>query len=209
MQTAKFTFDTEFTASRDVASEAARGRQRKTYMQSEIEAMFAEAKAEGFKDGEVRALEAVASGVRETAQAVSRAMAKANAEIEIVREDAARIALAVARKLAHAAIEALPAADVEATLREAMHQAVGEPRIVLRASEKVVDALKDGIDAMAHHEGYEGRVMLFADPAQSGADCRIEWRGGGVERKAETIEKNISDLIERRFSHSSQSSSKE
>ena len=209
MQNAKFTFDTEFTAARDVASDAARGRQRKTYMVSEIDRMCADSRAEGFAAGEVRALEAVAIAAREAAQAVARTMAEAQAEIELLRAEAAKIALAAAMKLARAAVEALPAADVEATLREAMHQAVGEPRLVLRASEKVIAALQDGVDDMAHQEGFEGRVMLFADPAQSGADCRIEWRGGGVERKAEAIEQSISDLIDRRFSHSSQNLSKE
>ncbi len=50
-------------------------------------------------------------------------------EIESVRAEAAAIALAAARKLAPAAIAALPAADVEGALREAMHQAIGEPRL--------------------------------------------------------------------------------
>jgi flagellar assembly protein FliH len=201
MQPAKFTFDTEFTAARDVASEAARGRQRKTYMQSEIEAMVAQARGEGFEAGEVRALEAVASGAREAAIAIRQAMADAHTEVEALRAEAAGIALACARKLAAVAVESLPMGDVEAMLREAMHQAVSEPRIVLRASEKVVDALKEYVNDIAHQEGFEGRVMLFADAAQKGADCRIEWRGGGVERKVEAIERSIAELIERRFSH--------
>jgi flagellar assembly protein FliH len=201
MQPAKFTFDTEFTAARDVASEAARGRQRKTYMQSEIEAMIAQARGEGFEAGEVRALEAVAHGAREAAVAIRQAMAEAHTEVETLRAEAAALALACARKIASVAVDALPVADVETVLREAMHQAISEPRIVLRASEKVVEALKDYVNDIAHQEGFEGRVMLFADAAQKGADCRIEWRGGGVERRAETIEKAIAELIERRFSH--------
>lgn len=206
MQPAKFTFDTEFNAAHDVVSEAARGRQRKTLMQSEIEAMVAQARGEGFEAGEVRALEAVANGAREAAIAIRQAMSEAHTEIEALRAEAAMIALACARKLASAAVEALPLADVEVTLRDAMHQAVGEPRIVVRASEQVVEALKEYVAEIAHQEGFEGRVMLFADAGQHGADCRIEWRGGGAERKAETIEKTIADLIDRRFSHSSSKS---
>ncbi len=200
----KFTFDTEFTAARDVVSEAARGRQRKTYLLSEIEAMCEKARAEGFAAGEVRAIEAVAAATREAAAAVRETMAQAQADIEMVRAEAATIALAIARKLASAAVRALPVADVEATFRDAMHQALGEPRIVLRASDKVIEALKGAIEEMAHQEGFEGRVMLFADAAQAGADCRIEWRGGGMERKADAIEKAVAELIERRFSQSTQ-----
>ena len=30
--------------------------------------------------------------------------------------------------------------------------------------------------------------MIAADPAMTGADCRIEWRGGGAERSEAAIE---------------------
>ena len=42
--------------------------------------------------------------------------------------------------------------------------------------------------------------MLFrSDTMLSGADCRIEWRGGGVERALGNIENTLSELIARRF----------
>ena len=59
-----------------------------------------------------------------------------------VRDEAARLALAMAKKIAPAALAALPAGDVEAALREAMHQAIGEPRITLRAAPDVIAALE-------------------------------------------------------------------
>ena len=63
-------------------------------------------------------------------------------KIEAVRDEAARLALAMARKIAPAALAALPAGDVEIALRQAMHQAIGEPRITLRAAPAVVEALE-------------------------------------------------------------------
>jgi hypothetical protein len=44
--------------------------------------------------------------------------------------------------------------------------------------------------------------MIAADPAITGADCRIEWRGGGSERSEAAIEAALDALIERRFSNS-------
>ena len=44
--------------------------------------------------------------------------------------------------------------------------------------------------------------MIAADPAMTGADCRIEWRGGGAERSEQTIEDALTALIAHRFSHS-------
>jgi flagellar assembly protein FliH len=202
--TSKFQFDTEFRAEGDLVSNAARARQRKAYSQDEIDQMCVRARAEGIKAGEVRALEAVAQATRDLTAGIRTALETSHDEIEALREDAARIALAMARKLAPAALDAMPALDVERALREALHQAIGEPRVTLRAAQRVVDALGPSISEIAHEEGYEGRVILAADLAIKGADCRIEWRGGGVERSEAAIAAAIADLIERRFSQSPQ-----
>ena len=82
-----------------------------------------------------------------------------------------------------------------------MHQAIGEPRITLRAAPVVVEALKDRLDEIAHEEGYEGRVMIAEDAHMTGGDCRIEWRGGGAERSEQAIEEALTDLIAHRFSN--------
>ena len=42
--------------------------------------------------------------------------------------------------------------------------------------------------------------MMADDPTISGADCRIEWRGGGSERSEAAIEAALDALIARRFS---------
>ncbi|HZQ40595.1 MAG TPA: FliH/SctL family protein, partial [Rhizomicrobium sp.] len=137
--------------------------------------------------------------------ALRAALDQSHAEIEAVREEASLIAVAAARKLAHAALAALPAGDVEAALREAMHQAIGEPRVTLKAAPDVIAALKDRIETIAHEEGYEGRVLIAAEPALTGADCRIEWRGGGSERNEAAITAALDALIARRFSQSDDS----
>lgn len=202
MAPAKFKFDTEFLDAGDRVSNAARARQKKTLSQDEIDQICARARAEGMKSGEARALEAVAAETRNLAAAVRQALASSHDDVEAVREEAAGIAFAVAKKIAPAALDALPAADVELALREAIHQAIGEPRIVLRASQRVVEALDERIAEIAHEEGFEGRVVIAADPAIRGADCRIEWRGGGAERSQAAIERALDELIARRFSQS-------
>jgi flagellar assembly protein FliH len=200
MTPAKFHFDTEFRAGGEVVSQAARGRQKRSLSQEELDQLRAEARGEGARSGEVRALEGVAQGTREAAAAIRQALGQSHRDVESIREDAARIALAVARKLVPVALDALPAADVECALREAIHQAIGEPRIVLRASPRVIEALNGQLAEIAQEEGYEGRVVAAPDPAIRGADCRIEWRGGGAERSEAAMEEALAALIARRFS---------
>ena len=202
----KFTFDTEFRPEGDLVSNAARARQRKVFTQEEIDQMCAKARCEGLKAGQVRAAEAVAAAVADSADAVRAALAGSHAEIETLREEAAQIALAAARKLAPVAIASFPTGDVEAALRDAIHQAVGEPRIVLRATQAVIEAISGKLADIAHEEGFEGRIVAKADSSVAGADCRLEWRGGGAERSLGVLESAVGELIARRFTQSTSTS---
>ena len=202
----KFTFDTEFKGQSDVVSDAARARQKKTMTAEEIDALKAESEALGSQTAQVKAAESIERTISALTLSLRAALDRSRAEIEALRSDAALLALAAAKKIAPAALAALPAGDVENALREAMHQAIGEPRITLRAAPEVIAALEGKVNAIAHEEGYDGRVMLAADPLIAGADCRIEWRGGGSERSEAAIEAALDALITRRFSDSSENS---
>jgi flagellar assembly protein FliH len=196
-----FTFDTEFRGQEDRPSEAARNRQKQTLTLEELERIQAEAHQAGADNANARATEAVERSLAALTIAVRAALDTSHAEIEAVRDEAARLALAMAKRIAPAALAALPAGDVENALRLAMHQAIAEPRITLRAAPAVVEALEPRLADIAHEEGYDGRVLVAADPAMNGADCRIEWRGGGAERSEAAIEDALSALISHRFSH--------
>ena len=198
----KFTFDTEFRSEGDVVSKAARARQKKTMTTEEIETMCAEAETQGTQAAQVRTAENINQTIAALVISLRATLDQSHAEIERVREEAALLAFAAAKRIAPAALAALPAGDVEAALREAMHQAIGEPRITLRASAEVIAALEARVNDIAHEEGYEGRVMIAADASVKGADCRIEWRGGGSERSEAAIEAALDALIERRFPNS-------
>ncbi len=196
----KFTFDTVFSAGESVMSEDARGRQKKVMTTADIERLKNESFAQGTRAGETQALEGIAAEVAGVSDAIREILNQSAGEIENVRAEAVEIAFAMARKLAGHALAAAPMSEVEASLREAMHQALGEPRLTVRANPKVVDALQPDFDRIAHEEGFEGRVLLIADPHFTSADCRMEWRGGGAERTQANIESALAELIERRFS---------
>ncbi len=197
----KFTFDTEFADRANVTSDSAKARQKRSLTQAEIDAIRAAAHAEGVSSGQVRAAEAIAAATNEAAGALRVVLQRSHADIEMVRAEAAKLALSAAKILARSALDALPAAEVEHVLRESLHQAIGEPRVVLRASPQVAEALQPRIAEIAHEEGYEGRIQISADSNIRGADCRIEWRGGGAERSEAALETALSELIARRFSH--------
>jgi flagellar assembly protein FliH len=200
-QARKFTFDTEFAGEEDRPTEAARARQKKTLTTEELENLQAMARNEGETTAKARAIDELERTIAALTISVRAALDNSHAEIEALRGEAALLALAMAKRIAPAALAALPAGDVEIALRQAMHQAISEPRITLRAAPAVTEMLESRLNDIAHEEGYEGRVMIAADPAMTGADCRIEWRGGGAERSEQTIEDALAALIAHRFSH--------
>jgi len=197
----KFTFDTEFAGGEDRRAPTAQARQKQTLTLEELENLKTLARHEGESSAQIRATEALERSLAAMTISVRAALDTSHAEIEALRDEAAKLALAMARKIAPAALAALPAGDVEIALRQAMHQAIAEPRITLRAAPQVIEVLEPRLTDIAHEEGYDGRVLFTADPAMTGADCRIEWRGGGAERSEQTIEEALSALIAHRFSH--------
>jgi flagellar assembly protein FliH len=194
----KFTFDRNFDGAnpREVRSEA---RSRKTYTSEEIELMKHAALEEGRKDGDVRATQAVAASIGQVAAAVHAAIAAMDEEIEIIRAEAAALAVAAAKRLARAALATAPASEIEDTLRLALHQAIGEHRIVVKTSPDVALSLGEQATRIAAEEGFEGRVQFVPDSGLADADCLIEWRGGGFERAQASIEATLDELIARRF----------
>ncbi|HUO91816.1 MAG TPA: FliH/SctL family protein [Rhizomicrobium sp.] len=199
MSATKYTFDTVFADPSDPTGEGARARRRRTFSEAEVQQLCAQARAEGVSSGEVRAQEAIALATREASQAIKAALALIERERRRLMEENAQIALAVGTKLAHAALTEFPQAEVETALRAALHQAIDEPRVVLRASPEVAEKIAPRASEIAHEEGFEGRVQIAADAALTRADCRIEWRGGGAERASAAIETALQELIARNF----------
>lgn len=194
---AKFTFDTHFDAGGPGKSEPSRT--RKSYTLAEIEVMREQSREEGKKDGEVRAAQAIAASVGRVAAAIHTAIAAMDAEIETIRAESAALALAAARKLAGAALRSTPEAEIAEVLKAALHDAVGEPRIVIRTAPELSAAMEANVAALASEQGFEGRIQFAPDAAFANADCRVEWRNGGIERAYKVIDDGLAELIARRF----------
>jgi flagellar assembly protein FliH len=198
----KFTFDTEFMGKEDRQAPAARARQKQTLTTEELERIQADARVQGENGAQARNIEALDRSIAALTISVRATLDQSHAEIESLRDEAARLALAMAKKIASEALATLPAGDVEIALRQAVHQAISEPRITLRTSPAVAEVIEPRLAAIAHEEGYEGRITIAAEPGMKAGDCRIEWRGGGAGRSADAIEEALTALIAHRFSAS-------
>ncbi len=194
----KFTFDTHFDggAPESVRPEA---RSRKSYSADEIEQLKQEAREEGRREGDVLATQAVAASIGQVAAAVHAAIEAMDAEVESIRGEAAQLSFVAAKTLAGAALKSAPEAEIAEALRVALHQAVGEPRVVVKTPPELSQRIESRAAEIAAEQGFEGRMQFVSDASLTGADCRIEWRGGGIERTHHIIETALADLIARRF----------
>ena len=78
--------------------------------------------------------------------------------------------------------------------------------MVVKTTPKLASAIEARAAAIAAEQGFDGRVQIVADPKLTGADCRLEWRGGGLERAHSVIDAALADLIARRFASANKTS---
>jgi flagellar assembly protein FliH len=91
-----------------------------------------------------------------------------------------------------------PLAEVKAFATKCLHEAIDEPRVVLRVAEEIYEPLRERLDTLAAATGYAGRIVLLADDAIAAGDARVEWADGGAERNLAGQSAEITELLERR-----------
>jgi flagellar assembly protein FliH len=196
-QPAKFLFDLDFGApekSREKAPTTA-----------EIAEMIAAAEQRGYRAGfQAGQSEAKAESDRRVAMALEhvgasiRTIATGFSGVEQRMEsEAVEVALAVARKLCAELIAMQPQVEMTALVSDCFRQLVATPHIVIRINDATYDEAHERIERLARQNGYEGRLVIMAEPDIAYGDCRIEWADGGVVLERAAIEARISELVGR------------
>ena len=57
---------------------------------------------------------------------------------------------------------------------------VSTPHLVVRINEALYEAAREQIERLAKRSGFEGRLVILAEPEIATGDCRIEWADGGL-----------------------------
>jgi len=165
------------------------------------EAALARAEADGFRKG-MNAAEAkiegrATSALERIAQSIG-AMAQALAALEARLEaESVEFAVSVARKLSPQLIAAEPLAEIQALANSCFHQLVASPHVVVRIGEQIYDIAQPRLEQIAHLAGFQGRLVVIAEPGMPLGDCRIEWADGGLARDRAATEAAITEAVER------------
>src|SRR6516164_8966029 len=193
---AKFLFDTDFSA-------PDRSRERPT--PAEMAQKIAAAEARAYRDGyDAGQREAKAESDRRTALALEeikiamQGIAARFAGIETRMEtEAVDVAVAVARKLCSELVAAEPLGEIVGLVKQCFSHLVSTPHLVVRINASLYEIARDQIERLAKQSGFEGRLVILAEPEIATGDCRIEWADGGVVLERAAIDEKINELVGR------------
>src|SRR3979411_281883 len=111
--------------------------------------------------------------------------------------EAVDVAVAVARKLCTELIAREPLGEITALVADCFAHLVSTPHLVVRINDTLYEAAREKIERLAKQSGFEGRLVILAEPGIATGDCRIEWADGGVVLERATIEGRVTypDLL--------------
>lgn len=194
---AKFLFDMDFGAPNKTRERAV--------TPAEIAEKIAAAEARAWRDGyEAAQREAKAESDRRAALALEeigiaiKGIASRFSGIEARMEtEAVDVAVAVARKLCGQLIAAEPLGEITGLVSDCFSHLVSTPHLVVRINDTLYEAAREKIERQATQSGFEGRLVILAEPDIATGDCRIEWADGGVVLERTAIEAKINELVGR------------
>jgi flagellar assembly protein FliH len=189
----KFLFDQDFAV----------GAAGKPGAQPEHAIILREAESKGFREGFAAAeQEGNAVAARRTAEALQQIggalerLARGFATLEQRLEtESLEVAVAIARKLAPALVSREPFAEIAALAAECFKQLAAAPHVVVRVNDALHETARAELGHLARARGFEGRLVVVAEPEIAAGDCKIEWADGGVVRDMAKTETAIGNAV--------------
>jgi len=69
--------------------------------------------------------------------------------------------------------------------------------VVVRVNDTLHETATKELTGIARARGFEGRLMVLAEPEVAPGDCQIEWADGGIVRNAEQTDQVIGNAVGR------------
>ena len=189
---AKFLFDNDFAV-------AERGKSSVTL--AEHAARIADAEAAGYRNGvaaaKAEAEQRTAAALERVAAALDKLARGLDAVEARLETEAIDVAVAVARKLAPELIAREPFAEISALATNCFRQLVAAPHVVVRVNDQLLESAREKLDEATRASGFDGRLVVLAEPEIAAGDCRIEWADGGIKRDSAAAAAAIDDAVAR------------
>lgn len=113
-----------------------------------------------------------------------------------MREEAARVALAAARKIAGAALDAFGEERAAGAIEAAMDTLRHQPRLVVRLAPEAAEKLGPRIAEMCDTHAYAGAVLVRPQPGLRNGDVVIDWSDGVITLSPDDAARRIEEIVE-------------
>jgi flagellar assembly protein FliH len=161
------------------------------------EASFEEGRQAGLAEAAAASDRLLAEAMAAIAAGVDTVKAQQEELADVNLRTAVRVAQAVLKKVLPGACEKYAFEEVARVVEECVGHVLDEPRMVVRVSADLTDPIRDRLEAIAADQGFQGRVVVQADPRLVPGDCRVEWTDGGAERDQARLIRDIDEAVER------------
>jgi flagellar assembly protein FliH len=165
--------------------------------EAELARVQTEAYRNGLSAAEAKIEGRAAAACERIAQGIAALTARLGAVEARLEAEAVEVAVAVARKLAPELIAAEPLAEIEALAASCFRQLIAAPHVAVRIAEPTYEAAHKRLEEIARLHGFEGRLVVLAEPGIALGDCRIEWADGGLARDRAATETAIGEAVGR------------
>lgn len=199
-QVRKYAFETEFAPDGAIVRDAP-----KRITPEDVEAACAAAYERGKQDAVAQAERQAAAALQALADAASAVLTRLDAESRAMREQSARIAIAAARKIAGAALDAFGVERAVGAIEQAMDALRHQPRLVVKLSPEAAETLKPRIAAMCETHAYASTVLVRAEPGLAAGEVVIDWSDGVIAMKPDDAANRINALVDAALAASAQS----
>ncbi len=192
---AKFMFDIDFAAPK-VAN---------TVSIAEHQVQLGEAESRGYRNGfaegqreaegqTARRLAIAMEDISRTLDRLSRGLSMVEQRVEA---EAVEVAVATGRKLAAELVAREPFAEIGALATACFRDLVATPHVVVRLNDALYEDAHTRLADIARRVGFDGRLLVLAEPDIAVGDCRIEWADGGMTRDHAAADELIGETVRR------------
>ena len=190
-----FPFFTEFDEDGRIIHE---GNQKfKRYKPDEVEEACEQVRAETIASIEAETQRQLAAAAGQVVAHLQPVLPFAAQLAEQSRREAAELGLAMARKIAGAALEQFPKETIEACLQDAAALLPKRAELKLRVSPDLIEPLRAHIEPL-QQDGFE--FTLVADAAATPGAWSIDWEQGALSHSPEELAAQMEDLVNQHLS---------
>lgn len=163
------------------------------------------AREEAYVAGHAAALQEAAASVEQfVAEALNRCAesmtvlaSKTDPLADAATSAAIQVVHTICRKLLPHTADDYAIREITSLVQSLLPDLIGQPRILIHTSPKMVDLLRKRLTETISKTGFEGRMVLLGDSVMLPTDARVEWADGGAERNMAKALDEIDALMQR------------